>query len=122
MLQKSIVLTNKDSSTVLLIHLCELALRSALGDIEHRSKFSDKWREVNNELQPYLIGINETVEYLQERWLASPSLKENDMVRDIYVLQGIVNILINIGEPEVDKALRDIVVLIDNVRKKKKGK
>jgi len=119
-LKKTLVLTHKDSSIILLIHLSELALRSALGDIEHRSKFSTKWREVHSILQPQLLIIEELIESLQEKWLSSPSLKENDMVRDMTLIQNIVSILINIGHPEVDKAVRDITIIIDKIKNERR--
>lgn len=112
-------ITNKDLPIVSMTSLVELLLISIQKILEKKEKYTTKWREIGKAFDFIIDHHKPIYDHLNNCFLKSVSLRENELNETKYQIAQIIIILENLDDVEVADKLTEISDLIEekiNVR------
>ena len=116
---KKIELTNKDLIPMMLILFGELAIISALGNLEPKRRYTKKWRELEDTLSPIVDDIHKVGKFLDYCFKTSSQIRENENMEAKTLIVQFLEVLEHIEDKEVKADIEKIFVGIQRRKNEK---
>ena len=108
---KAINFTKKDISPMLLLYFSELCLLSTIGDLKTRARYTKKWTEVIEKIQP-MVDENHSIVMFLDYCFNKSAIPESELDETKILLFLMIDILENLSKKEVKDALMSISPIV----------